>query len=160
MYWSPPTLSRLLRKRCKLRCQEFESTFYHLLFSFLSTFDSFHSTTLSRHVISLSFFFTTSLFIYTFAGRFFFHCYLLALHHGKKLHNTKYFLRRGEEAGAILRKMARYQRQESPQGVRMVYACMRVVWQAVRHMFECVERFCLNSRSNLTSGLNLFHHFT
>jgi hypothetical protein len=28
------------------------------------------------------------------------------------------------------------------------------------HMLECVERFCLNSRSNLTSGLNLFHHLT
>lgn len=128
MYWSPPTLSRLLRKRCKLRCQEFESTFYHLLFSFLSIFDSFHSTTLSMHVISLSFFFLPHLSLSTRLPGvfFFFHCYLLALHHGKKLHNTKYFLRRGEEAGAILRKMARYQRQESPQGVRMVYACMRV----------------------------------
>lgn len=70
--------------------------FYHLLFFLSCQFlTHFHSTTfsLSMHVISLSFF-TTSLFIYTFAGVFFFfffHCYLLALHHGKKLHNTKYF---------------------------------------------------------------------
>jgi hypothetical protein len=104
---------------------------------------------LSMHVISFLFL-ITSLIIYTFAGRLFIHRCFVALHHGKKLHNTKYSFKKSER-GATTEK----DRGMSIPGVLTECAngtC--VVSQAVRHMFECAECFCLNNISNLTSGLN------